>query len=177
MSRRPALCTVLVLGIATIGAACSTSPSGGGSFTWAVDGRSYQAAQLGLVYANSSQNTFSGFTCANGQSATVSTPSANIKFKTGTYASAGSTTASDAFQIVVNEGLAAQAGGPVPSWVASAGTLTITAIDGSHVAGSFDVTLTPSANSTETGTAHGTGTFDVPPFTANTSICGSTGVR
>ena len=171
MHRRLVVFIALVAAAGLGAASCSsTSPSGGGSFAWSVDGRSYQAAALGLVYANASQNTFSGFTCSNGQSVTISTPATTIKFKTGTYASAGSPTASDAFQIEIHEGLA-QAGGPVPSWVASAGTLTITAVDGSHIAGAFDVTLVPNVNSSETGTAHGTGTFDVPPFTASASIC------
>jgi hypothetical protein len=177
MRRRLAGWTAVVaLGLA--GVSCSsTSPSGGGSFLWSVDGRSYQAGQLGLTYANGSQNTFSGFTCSNGQSVTVSTTGTNIKFRTATYASPGSATAADGFQIVINEGLPAQSGGLVPSWIATAGTLTVTAVDGSHIAGSFDVTLAPNTNSSETGTAHATGTFDVPPFTAAATLCGGVNAR
>lgn len=177
MTRRLARLMSVAMGFAIAGAACSsTSPSESGSFTWSVDGRAYQAAQLGLTYANASQNTFSGFTCTSGQNISISTPSPNIKFQTGTYHSPGSTSAGDAFQLVIKEGLPV-ASGAVPSWVASAGTLTLTTVNGSHIVGSFDVTLSPDANSTETGTAHGTGTFDVPPFTAAANLCGQVNGR
>ena len=176
MPRRLARLATLVIGLGVLATSCGTSPSGSGSFTWSVDSRSYQAAPLGLTYANASQNTFSGFTCSSGQSATISTPSGNIKFQTATYHSPGSTSATDGFELVINEGLP-QSNGATPSWVASAGSLTLTTVDSSHIVGSFDVTLSPNANSTETGTAHGTGSFDVPPFTANANICGEAAIR
>lgn len=167
---------ILMMCAALASSACgSTSPSGSSSFSWSVDGRSYQAAADGLTYSNDSKNTFAGFTCSNGQSATLSTPSVGTKFQTGSYNApftpSGTPAATGAFQLVINEGLPAASGGLVPSWVASAGTLTLTTVDGSHIVGSFDVTLVPNGNSSEIGTAHGTGTFDVPPFTGVGNLC------
>lgn len=178
MNWRLGALTILVTAVSVVGSSCSsTSPSSSSFFKWAVDTRSYQAAPLGLTYANQSQNTFAGFVCSMGQSATVATPASSIPFHTGVYASPftvspASPLPSDAFQLVINEGLAAQTNGPVPTWVASAGTMTLTTVDGSHIVGSFDVTLVPNGNSSETGTAHGTGSFDVPPFTSSGNICG-----
>lgn len=162
----------MILAAIAANACGSTSPSGSSSFNWSVDSRSYQAAQDGLTFSNSSKNVFAGFTCTNGQSATISTPSTNVQFQTGTYNSPITTAGgSGTFLLLINEGLATVSGDPTPSWVASTGTLTITDVNGSHIAGSFDVTLVPTVNSTETGTAHGTGTFDVPPFTGTGSLC------
>lgn len=168
-----ALAAVVLAAVAG-GAACSSSPSGASSFTWSVDSRSYTAVQDGLTYANASQNTFSAFTCRSGQSVSIATASGG-SFDTGTYsspitASTGDASAKDAFTLFINEGLAATSGGPGPFWVAASGSMTITAVEGDHIAGTFDVTLVPSTNSTETGTAHATGSFSVPPF-LGTSLC------
>src|SRR5579863_4723035 len=105
--------------ISLVGSACgSTSPSSASTFTWSVDSRAYTAASDGLVYSNSSQNSFAGFTCTMGQSVTITTPSTNISFSTGTYSAPippGSTTGGNgAFELTINEGLAAVSGGPGP---------------------------------------------------------------